>query len=76
MMPHKDGHDRRMRNMQIVLLCMVVFVIVAVPVLKVVGAMQESATYNKLTGAKTTWWDALWVELRVQGEPGKDAPRE
>lgn len=29
----------------------------------------ESTTYNKLTGAKTTWWDALWVELRVQDNP-------
>lgn len=29
----------------------------------------ESKTYNKLTGAHTTWWDAAWVELRVQGEP-------
>ena len=29
-------------------------------------ARMESATFNKLTGANTTWWDALWVELRVQ----------
>ena len=28
----------------------------------------ESKTYNKLTGAHTTWWDAAWVELRVQGD--------
>ena len=27
--------------------------------------VMESRTYNKLTGAKTTWWDAVWVELRV-----------
>lgn len=25
----------------------------------------ESQTYNKLTGANTTFWDAIWVELRV-----------
>lgn len=25
----------------------------------------ESRTYNKLTGASTTWFDALWTELRV-----------
>lgn len=30
---------------------------------------QESATYNRLTGARTTTWDALWVELRVQDTP-------
>ena len=26
----------------------------------------ESKTYNKLTGAETTWWDAVWVELRIE----------
>lgn len=25
----------------------------------------ESQTFNRLTGAETTWFDALWVELRV-----------
>lgn len=30
------------------------------------GCYMESSTYNKLTGAKTTTWDAMWVELRVQ----------
>lgn len=30
------------------------------------SASQESAVYNRLTGAHTTTWDALWVELRVQ----------
>lgn len=34
-----------------------------------VSAHFESKTYNKLTGAKTTMWDALWVELRVQDVP-------
>jgi len=32
----------------------------------VFGWYNESATYNRLTGAHTTWWDAVWVELRVQ----------
>lgn len=31
-----------------------------------IAAKMESATYNKLTGAQTTWWDAMWVELRVE----------
>jgi ABC-type spermidine/putrescine transport system permease subunit II len=31
----------------------------------------ESRTYNRLTGASTTWWDAVWVELRVQDQPIK-----
>lgn len=29
-------------------------------------AKMKSDTYNRLTGANTTWWDAVWVELRVQ----------
>ena len=33
------------------------------------SAHMESETYNKLTGAHTTWWDALWVELRIQAQP-------
>lgn len=33
---------------------------------------QESKTYNRLTGANTTTWDAMWVELRVQDAPRKD----
>ena len=34
------------------------------------SAAAESAAYNRLTGAKTTMWDAVFLELRVQ-----DAPR-
>jgi hypothetical protein len=34
-----------------------------------IQAHMESKTYNKLTGASTTMWDALWVELRVQDQP-------
>lgn len=33
--------------------------------------VMESRTYNKLTGAHTTWFDAIWVELRVQDNPRK-----
>lgn len=32
-----------------------------------VQAAQEAATYNRLTGADVTAWDALFVELRVEG---------
>lgn len=34
-------------------------------------AYMESQTYNRLTGAHTTTWDAMWVELRVQDEANK-----
>lgn len=30
------------------------------------GAYQEAATYERLTGKHVTWWDAMWVDLRVQ----------
>ena len=39
------------------------------PFAVLIQAKFESATYNKLTGAETTWWDALWVELRVNEAP-------
>ena len=29
-------------------------------------ASQEASTYNRLTGANVTTWDALWIDLRVQ----------
>jgi len=29
------------------------------------GSYNEARVYNKLTGAKVTTWDAMWVELRV-----------
>lgn len=29
----------------------------------------EARTYNKLTGAHVTTWDAMWVDLRVQDKP-------
>ena len=48
----------------------VVAVILLVIVLGFLQAKMESDTYNRLTGAHTTWWDACWVELRVM-----DAPR-
>jgi hypothetical protein len=27
----------------------------------------EAQSYNRLTGSNATYWDAVWVELRVQG---------
>lgn len=31
--------------------------------------IREAATYNKLTGLDASWWDAIWVELRVDCKP-------
>jgi hypothetical protein len=47
------------------IICTVVFFASFIAVFWV-RAYFESRTYNRLTGAHTTTWDALWVELRVQ----------
>ena len=31
----------------------------------ILPAKCEADAYNRLTGGNATWWDALWVELRV-----------
>jgi hypothetical protein len=41
--------------------------------LGIFSASMESKTYNKLTGANTTWFDALWVELRVEHNPHRQS---
>lgn len=43
--------------------------VLCVPGSWVVRSYFEAKTYNKLTGASATTWDAMWVELRVQAEP-------
>jgi ABC-type spermidine/putrescine transport system permease subunit II len=53
--------------MKVVLL--VLLALLATPVAVVFQAKMESSAYNRLTGAHTTWFDALWVELRVQDSP-------
>jgi hypothetical protein len=47
----------------------IIAVILVISATLFIQPYMESKTYNKLTGAKTTWWDALWVELRVQDSP-------
>lgn len=37
----------------------------------VIGSFFESRTFNRITGAHTTTWDAMWLELRVQEAPSK-----
>lgn len=46
-------------------LVVILITIAAIFVFICLQPLFESRTYNKLTGAKTTWWDAVWVELRV-----------
>ena len=49
------------------------FILYAIVVLIIVGAVLvgicepgfEAATFNKLTGGHANYWDAIWVNLRV-----------
>jgi hypothetical protein len=47
---------------------LVVFFAVVI-LLTVLQPYFESRAYNRLTGAHTTYWDAVWLELRVQDQP-------
>jgi hypothetical protein len=57
---------------EVLIIFLVLTVIFGCTLGPLLSAKMESDTYNKLTGAKTTWWDALWVELRVQDAPKKE----
>ena len=40
--------------------------------LVLIGLLQpafEAAAYNRVTGANVTYWDAVWLDLRVLAEP-------
>jgi hypothetical protein len=46
--------------------------IVGVPLIAAyVSAYYEADAYNRVTGANVSTWDALFLELRVDGHPGK-----
>jgi len=47
---------------------LVVVVIVFLVACALIQPWMESQAYNRLTGAQTTVWDAIWIELRVNGE--------
>lgn len=48
-----------------------VVALLAYPVWCCFSAKMESDAYNRITGAHTTWWDALWLELRVNEPPSQ-----
>lgn len=68
------GSSLRAVNPEWLMIVALILLLLSVPVWVVVSATMESKTYNKLTGAATTWWDALWVELRVQDAPQRSTP--
>ena len=62
MRKHIDTHDA-------VIITFITLALVIVAIMTVVQPIQESKAYNRLTGAKTTPWDAFWLDLRVQDTP-------
>jgi hypothetical protein len=52
-----------------IILAFLVGTILFLPTFFIGSSYMESKTFNRLTGANTTWFDALWVELRVQEAP-------
>lgn len=44
---------------------LILFVVVVALFFVWFASSQEAAAYNRLTGGHATWWDAVWVELRV-----------
>lgn len=58
-------------GVEIFVVILIVLILIGGAAWTVVGWHMESKTYNRLTGASTTWWDAVWVELRVQDQPIK-----
>lgn len=44
------------------------FVLLAIGGWMVASAM-EASSYERVTGVPVSMWDAMWIELRVQGEP-------
>ena len=56
---------------EIIIVIAIVAILFSMTAMPIISAHMESKTYNKLTGAHTTWWDAMWVELRVQDAPKK-----
>lgn len=54
----------------LLLLVFMFFGAIAIPTTGwVVSSHFEAKSYNRLTGAHATTWDAMWVELRVQDTP-------
>lgn len=47
------------------------FVAVIILLVYAIGVEMEARTFRKLTGKDVTFWDALWVDLKVIDAPAK-----
>lgn len=45
----------------------IAFVATFAVTLWLIRSHMEAKAYNRVTGANVTTWDAMWIELRVQG---------
>lgn len=45
------------------------FLILLAPFIMIIRSHMEAKAYNRLTGSDVTTWEAMWVELRVDGAP-------
>lgn len=69
--PLQSRHEAGMSagtHLALMFLCTVVIAMIVLA-FTVYSAKQEAETYNRLTGANVSTWDALWVELRVDSPP-------
>lgn len=48
-----------MTTIEKIYIAFIVLALISIPLVTAGLAYMESSTYNKLTGAETTWWDAL-----------------
>lgn len=49
------------------MVALVLAVAVAAPAAWIASSHFEAKAYNRLTGKDVTTWEAMWVELRVEG---------
>lgn len=60
------GHNDRKWDERRNGLAVVGMLVVSAILFWIVPSYFEARTYSRLTGAKVTMWDAMWVDLRVQ----------
>lgn len=54
---------------------MVITVVALIAGFAVFAATQEAASYRRFCNTQVTWWDALWLDLRID-ECKKCAPEK
>ena len=50
----------------------VILILLIAPLTWIFKSHMEAKAYNRLTGSNATTWEAMWVQLRVQGDSTKE----